>query len=84
MKFMLQYSQFNSFLQTRCCGSMSCCVGTCCRESSWLGCASCATYVCSPKAAKKKKALFLAADRRVAHQVQRNVEKDVNIIDIVQ
>ena len=25
------------FLQTRCCGSMSCCVGMCCRESSWLG-----------------------------------------------
>jgi len=33
---MLQYSQFNSFLQTRCCGSMSCCVVVCCRESSWL------------------------------------------------
>jgi len=33
----LQYSQFNSFLQTRCCGSMSCCVGMCCRECSWLG-----------------------------------------------
>jgi len=36
-KAILQYSQFNSFLQTRCCGSMSCCVGMCCRESSWLG-----------------------------------------------
>jgi len=36
-KVILQYSQFNSFLQTRCCGSMSCCVGMCCRESSWLG-----------------------------------------------
>jgi len=35
-KVILQYSQFNSFLQTRCCGSMSCCVGMCCGESSWL------------------------------------------------
>ena len=29
-KFMLQYSQFKSYLQTRCCGSISCCVGMCC------------------------------------------------------
>ena len=29
-KIMLQYSQFNSYLQTRCCGSISCCVGMCC------------------------------------------------------
>ena len=29
-KVMLQYSQFNSYLQTRCCGSISCCVGKCC------------------------------------------------------
>jgi len=29
-KFMLQYSQFNWYLQTRCCGSLSCCVGMCC------------------------------------------------------
>ena len=29
-KVMLQYPQFNSYLQTRCCGSMSCCVGMCC------------------------------------------------------
>ena len=29
-KFMLQYSQFNLYLQTRCCGSISCCVGMCC------------------------------------------------------
>jgi len=36
-KVILQYSKFDSFLQTRCCGSMSCCVGMCCRESSWLG-----------------------------------------------
>jgi len=36
-KVILQYSQFNSFLQTWCCGSMSCWVGMCCRESSWLG-----------------------------------------------
>jgi len=36
-KVILQYSQFNSLLQTRCCGSMSCCVGMCCIESSWLG-----------------------------------------------
>ena len=26
----LHYSQFNSYLQTRCCGSISCCVGMCC------------------------------------------------------
>jgi len=26
---MLQYSQFNSYLQTGCCGSISCCVGMC-------------------------------------------------------
>ena len=29
-KVMLQYSQFNSYLRTRCCGSISCCVGMCC------------------------------------------------------
>jgi len=29
-KVMLQYSQFISYLQTRCCGSISCCVGMCC------------------------------------------------------
>ena len=29
-KVMLQYSQFNWYLQTRCCGSVSCCVGMCC------------------------------------------------------
>jgi len=31
-KDILQYSQFNSYLQTRCCGSIhvSCCVETCC------------------------------------------------------
>jgi len=29
-KVILQYSQFNSYLQTRCCGSTSCCVGMCC------------------------------------------------------
>ena len=29
-KFMLQYSQFNSYLQTMCYGSISCCVGMCC------------------------------------------------------
>ena len=28
-KVILQYSQFNSYLQTRCCGSISCCVGMC-------------------------------------------------------
>ena len=31
-KFILQYSQFNSYLQTRCCGSISCCV-----VEQWLG-----------------------------------------------
>ena len=29
-KVILQFSQFNSYLQTRCCGSISCCVGKCC------------------------------------------------------
>ena len=29
-KVIFQYSQFNSYLQTRCCGSISCCVGMCC------------------------------------------------------
>ena len=29
-KVILQYSQLNSYLQTRCCGSISCCVGMCC------------------------------------------------------
>jgi len=29
-KVILRYSQFNSHLQTRCCGSISCCVGMCC------------------------------------------------------
>ena len=29
-KDILQYSQFNSYLQTRCCGSISCRVGMCC------------------------------------------------------
>jgi len=29
-KVILRYSQFNSYLQTRCCGSISCCVGMCC------------------------------------------------------
>jgi len=29
-KVILQYSQFNSYLQTSCCGSISCCVGMCC------------------------------------------------------
>ena len=38
-KVMLQYSQFNSYLQTRCCGSISCCVGMCCGAA-----ARCASY----------------------------------------
>ena len=38
-KVILQYSQFNSYLQTRCCGSISCCVGMCCGTV-----ARCATY----------------------------------------
>ena len=29
-KVMLLYSQFNWYLQTRCCGNISCCVGMCC------------------------------------------------------
>jgi len=50
-KLILRYSQFNSYLQTRCCGSISCCVGKCCEAvvrcasydalSQWLRC--CAT-----------------------------------------
>ena len=31
-KVLLQFSQFNSYLQTRCCGSISCCV-----VEQWLG-----------------------------------------------
>ena len=31
-KVIVQYSQFNSYLQTRCCGSISCCV-----VEQWLG-----------------------------------------------
>jgi len=31
-KVILQYSQFNSYLQTRCCGIISCCV-----VEQWLG-----------------------------------------------
>jgi len=38
-KVMLQYSQFNWYLQTRCCGSISCCVGMCCGAV-----ARCASY----------------------------------------
>jgi len=38
-KVILQHSQFNSYLQTRCCGSISCCVGMCCGEV-----ATCASY----------------------------------------
>jgi len=38
-KVILQYSQFSSYLQTRCCGSISCCVGMCCGEV-----ARCASY----------------------------------------
>ena len=29
-KIILRYSQFKSYLQTRCCGSISFCVGMCC------------------------------------------------------
>ena len=38
-KVILQYSQFNSYLQTRCCGSISCCVGMRCGAV-----AKCASY----------------------------------------
>ena len=38
-KVILQYSQFNSYLQTRCCGNISCCVGICCGAV-----ARCASY----------------------------------------
>jgi len=36
---LLNYSQFNSYLQTRCCGNISCCVGMCCGAV-----ARCASY----------------------------------------
>ena len=38
-KVILQCSQFNSYLQTSCCGSISCCVGMCCGAV-----ARCASY----------------------------------------
>ena len=38
-KVILHYSQFNSYLQTWCCGSISCCVGMCCGAV-----ARCASY----------------------------------------
>ena len=38
-KVMLQYAQFNSYLQTSYCGSISCCVGMCCGTV-----ARCASY----------------------------------------
>jgi len=38
-KVIIQYSQFNSYLQTRCCGSISCGVGMCCGAV-----ARCASY----------------------------------------
>ena len=39
VKVIIRYSQFNSYLQTRCCGSISCCVGMYCGAVS-----SCASY----------------------------------------
>ena len=39
VKVILQYSQFNSYLQMKCCGSISCCVGMCCGTV-----ARCASY----------------------------------------
>ena len=41
-KVILRYSQLNSCLQTRCCGSISCCVGMCC--GAVARCASCAMH----------------------------------------
>ena len=38
-RIVLLYSQFNSYLQMRCCGSISCCVGMCCGAV-----ARCASY----------------------------------------
>ena len=38
-KIILQYSKFNSYLQTKWCGSISCCVGMCCGAV-----AKCASY----------------------------------------
>jgi len=43
-KVILQYSQFNSYLQTRSCGSISCCVGMCC--GAVAGCALCVGMCC--------------------------------------
>ena len=42
-KVILQYSQFNSYLQTRCCDSISC-VGMCC--GAVARCASCVGMCC--------------------------------------
>jgi len=33
---MVYHSYFNWYLQTRCCGSISCCVGMCCGAVGWL------------------------------------------------
>ena len=40
-KVILQYSQFSSYLQTSCCGSISCCVGMCCGAVHELNCEYC-------------------------------------------
>ena len=37
-KIILRYSQFNSYLQTRCCGSISSCVGMCCGTVARCAC----------------------------------------------
>ena len=46
-KVIIQYSQFNSYLQTRCCGSISCCVGMCC--GAVTRCASYDAFLALPK-----------------------------------
>jgi len=46
-KIILQYSQFNSYLQTRCCGSISCCVGMCCGAAGLVYVVRCTPSHCS-------------------------------------
>ena len=55
-KVILRYSQFNSYLQTRCCGSISCCVGMCC--GAVARCASCAETCRHPNKTDRKTVVF--------------------------
>jgi len=53
-KVILQYSQFSSYLQTRCCGSISCCMGMCCGAV-----ARCASYDAHLASGKKQSSLMM-------------------------